>query len=280
MKGCTNYTEEATRWTQLTKGQGKRPLLFRAILVLLIAVGAGLALIVFWPDSSDEGFAVVSAGDASNSATAKGAGASEGAEEGASPGGTASASEGASTPSSSAGRPNDGNGGKDTPQATGTPIVIYLTGAILNPGVYELTQESRIYDAITLAGGLVEGSAINYINPAAPLKDGQHVHIPSVEEIESGEAARIVAGGAVGMGGASMGAAGPGAETGQAEQIVNLNTADSTQLETLPGVGMATAKRIIDYREKYGPFASVDELKNVSGIGEKKFAELADKVCV
>jgi competence protein ComEA len=160
------------------------------------------------------------------------------------------------------------------------PLFVYLTGAVITPGVFELEQGARLNDAIEQAGGLAEGAATSYINLAAPLMDGQHVHIPSAAEIESGEAAKIAAGGAsTPATGATAATAGSSAATA-GEQKVNINTADNAELETLPGVGVATAQRIIDYREKNGLFTSVEGLKDVSGIGEKKYAELADRICV
>jgi competence protein ComEA len=130
---------------------------------------------------------------------------------------------------------------------------------------------------VLLAGGLTADASANYINLASPLQDGAHLHIPTQDEVSTGEADRIAAG--------SLPAAAPSAEAtltdgGSLDQKVNINTADTKQLVTLPGIGEALAKRIVDYRSKNGSFASVEDLKNVSGIGDKKFEELADKICV
>jgi competence protein ComEA len=264
MKGCTSYTDEATDWKQ---SKGRRPVLLRvAVIVVVVAVVAAL-VIVYWSDAADEGFAIASVGDTSAEATSTAADA---------------ASAGADAPPST--QPD--TAAQDMRQVEArAPLIVYLTGAVVNQGVYELDQGARINDVIMLAGGLAEDSAANYINPAASLGDGQHIHIPTLAEIESGEAVRIAAGGAVGLGGASTGTAGS-AETGSGgdaasgERKVNINTADNAELESLPGVGVATAQRIINYREKNGAFTSVEDLMNISGIGEKKYADLVDRVCV
>jgi competence protein ComEA len=237
------------------------------VLISILVVAVIIAVVIFWPRISDEGFAVASAPAETdkNEASALAATSEEA--------GTASSEE------------------KDQVQAASNgTFAIYLTGAVVKPGVYELRQGSRINDAIELAGGLAEDAASNYVNLAAQFQDGQHVHIPTLAEIESGEAARIAAGGATGAAEASgqAGASGQQAEgsngsseaSAQAGQKVNINTANSTELETLPGIGVATAQRIIDYREKNGNFKSIEGLKDVSGIGEKKYADLVDKVCV
>jgi competence protein ComEA len=261
MKGCTNYTDEATRWVRPT---GKRITPIRVLLICALGMAVVLVVTVFWPRAADEGFTVASAAEKDSERDAK-------ADSGANLDSASDASTLGEQPDASSAEASQGG---NLPALT-----IYLTGAVSNPGVYELSQGARLNDAVGLAGGLAEGSAANYINLAVVLQDGQHLHIPFQEEIESGEAARIEAGGATGTTGIS-GATGSGsAGLSQGEQKVNINTADSAELESLPGIGVATAQRIIDYREKNGLFGSIEELKNVSGIGEKKYAELADKVC-
>ncbi|MDR2587656.1 MAG: ComEA family DNA-binding protein [Coriobacteriales bacterium] len=250
MKGCMDYTEEARNWTQ---SPDRRSLLPRAVLIVMLGILVGFVLIVFWPRSADEGFAVTVAEEASEENTAAAV-----AEEAPAP------AEGET---------------QDRPKGL---LSVYLTGAVASPGVYELAASSRLNDAVAMAGGLIENSATEYVNLAALLEDGQHIHIPTTAEIESGEAERIVTAGAQapvvsGAGGSSGGSA---AGATVAAQKVNINTADNAELETLPGIGVATAQRIVDYRAKNGAFGSVEDLKNVSGIGDKKYAELVDKICV
>ncbi|MDR2106661.1 MAG: ComEA family DNA-binding protein [Coriobacteriales bacterium] len=260
MKGCTNYTDEATHWTQPARG---KPSLPRMFIVFILGLMVVLVAFIVWPKSPNEGFAVAPVGDAPAAGSAEG---------------TAVGQAGALPISEKPGM--DAVDGQANGQAEkAAPLVIYLTGAVVTPGVYELEQAARLNDAIERAGGLAEGAAASYINLAVTLEDGQHIHIPSEAEIESGEAARIAAGGTGAAAGVTADA-GVARGSVQGEQKVNINTANAAELESLPGVGVATAQRIIDYREKNGPFASVEGLKDVSGIGEKKYAELADRVCI
>ncbi|MDR1184538.1 MAG: helix-hairpin-helix domain-containing protein [Coriobacteriales bacterium] len=262
MKGCTNYTDEATRWGRPT---GKKITLVRVLLICALGMAVVFAITVFWPKAADEGFTVAAAVEKDVEKDTK-------ENSDTNPNNASDAS--------SSGEQSDMSSLEAAQSGNLTALTIYLTGSVINPGVYELRQGARLNDAVGLAGGLAEGSATNYINLAVLLQDGQHFHIPSQEEIESGEAARIETNGATGSTGI-LGTAGSGSVgVSQGEQKVNINTADSTQLESLPGIGVATAQRIIAYREKNGNFASIEELKNVSGIGEKKYEELADKVCV
>ena len=262
MKGCTDYSEEARRWRE--PGTGKaRPV----HLLIILAVVALLALTTWllWPKPATEGFSLTPAGahPSTTADTKQAAGTS---------GGQLSATEFISDAGTGQAASADA-----TAAATDGGITVYLTGAVPNPGVYKLSGGARLNDAVLLAGGLTADAAANYINLASPLQDGAHTHIPTQDEVGSGEADRIVAG-SLGTGPAQAAAA-PTAG-GELNQKVNINTADNKQLITLPGIGEALAKRIVDYRTKNGSFTSIDDLKNVSGIGEKKFEELADKICV
>ena len=134
-------------------------------------------------------------------------------------------------------------------------VVVYVTGAVRNPGVISMTPGSRVIDAVNLLGGPTETANLNGINLAAPLADGQQVHVPSREESE--------------------GAPAPGRSPGGK---ININTADAAALDTLPGVGPGTAQKIIDYRKTKGPFSSLEDLKKVPGIGENKYQNLKDKI--
>jgi competence protein ComEA len=159
-------------------------------------------------------------------------------------------------------------------------IFVDVCGAVRSPAVYELGPGSRVYEAIEAAGGLAEAADIRYINRAAALVDGDRVYIPTAEEVASGEPLP----GSAGLVGASSGAAqgGQSAANGGSDGTaqVNINTADATALQTLNGVGPATAQKILDYRDQHGPFAKIEDLKNVSGIGEKTFEKLKDHIRV
>lgn len=153
--------------------------------------------------------------------------------------------------------------GQATPDgAKGTPVVVDVSGAVKRPGVYRLTTEDRVEDALERAGGATRRADLSTINRASKLEDGRQILVPT-------RAKAAVAAPAAG-GPAPSSPAGP----------VNLNSATLEQLETLDGVGPATAQKIIDYREQHGGFKSVDELDQVSGIGEKRLAALRDHVTV
>ena len=147
-----------------------------------------------------------------------------------------------------------------TTTAPAGPVVVHVAGAVNHPGVQRLPAGSRVIDAVDAAGGLRPDADAGRVNLAAELTDGTQVYVPAVGE-------------AVATGTAGAGAA---ADAG----LVDLNIADATALETLPGIGPATAAAIIDHRERNGPFASVEGLLEVRGIGEAKLAQLRDLVRV
>lgn len=147
------------------------------------------------------------------------------------------------------------------PGPSPAPILVHVAGMVRRPGVYELTEGDRVIDAIEMAGGAKGKAALDALNLAATLTDGQQVLVP-----------RSGGGGVGGPGVAAPGAPG--------EQKVNVNTADPSTLETLPGIGEVLAQRIVDHREEHGPFTSVDQLIDVSGIGEVTLEELRDLVTV
>ena len=131
-------------------------------------------------------------------------------------------------------------------------LTVYVCGAVVHPGVYELPAQSRVYEAVALAGGMSEEAALTAVNQAELLADEQMIVIPTVEEQQAETAG-----------------------TGMDEQgIVNINTADLEELKTLPGIGDSKARSIISYREKNGAFGAVQDIKNVDGIGDGVFAKL------
>ena len=124
-------------------------------------------------------------------------------------------------------------------------------------------------DAVDAAGGFAEGASEEALNLARPLNDGEQVLVPSVED-----AARTVAGAGGAADSASVAAG------SSADARVNINTASVAELQTLNGIGEATARKIVSDREANGPFAAIEDIKRVSGIGDKKFESLKDSICV
>ncbi len=152
-------------------------------------------------------------------------------------------------------------------------IVVHVAGEVKKPGVYRLPPGSRVVDAVNLAQP-TEHSALDYLNLAAPLQDGQQIMVYSLEEIKQ----RDVSGG---IGNSSpLAAAGSGTSYGTAPGRININNAGRAELESLPGIGPSLAQRIIDYRAKHGPFLSIEDVQNVSGIGEKRFEQIRELICV
>jgi len=162
-------------------------------------------------------------------------------------------------------------GGPSPPGATPTPsqVVVDVAGWVRKPGVYSFSQGERAVDAIRKAGGARTGADLTSINLAALLSDGEQI---IVGKAGSGTPVSSTSTGSSGVGGGS-GAPGPGSP-------VNLNTATLEQLESLPGIGPAFAQRILDYRTQHGSFRTVDDLLNVSGIGDKRLADLKPDVTV
>ncbi|MEI7645612.1 MAG: ComEA family DNA-binding protein [Chloroflexales bacterium] len=143
-------------------------------------------------------------------------------------------------------------------------LIVYVSGAVVAPDVYRLPGGARVKDAVLAAGGLSDNAASEDVNLAAPLSDAQHVHIPRI-----GEAAPVAAAGTP----VSADQPAPGG-------LIDLNHASAADLVDLPGIGQAIADRIVAYREQQGPFQSVEDLQNVTGIGAKLFAKISPLVTV
>lgn len=144
-----------------------------------------------------------------------------------------------------------------------------VDGAVVRPGLYRLKDGARVSQAIDAAGGLTVEADVTGLNRASKITDGQKIYVPTVGEQQAAAA----------VGGAESSAATtPGA--GSSSGLVNINTASAAELQTLSGIGPSMAQSIIDDRSKNGPFASVDDLMRVSGIGEKKLAKIKDCICI
>jgi competence protein ComEA len=136
-------------------------------------------------------------------------------------------------------------------------IVVHMAGAVVRPGLYFMEEGSRLGDALEMCGGPLPDADIDALNLAEKLRDGQKIYVP--------------------LKGAGLPS---GSAPPTSSDKVNINLATQKELEELPGIGPTLAKSIIDYREKNGGFKSVEELKKVKGIGEKRFEEIRDKVTI
>lgn len=182
-----------------------------------------------------------------------------------------------SEPFSGAG-PGDGSAGPSVDAAGGPavddpqdqPALVHVAGAVRRPGVYRLPAGARVNDAIHRAGGARGGADLDLVNLAAKVSDGQQILVP-----------RRASPGATAAGAASSVApAGTPAAGAAAAPPLDLNSATAEQLDTLDGIGPATAQKILEYRTAHGGFRSVEELAQVPGIGPKKLAALQDRVHV
>ncbi len=137
------------------------------------------------------------------------------------------------------------------PTSTPAKLVVYVSGAVMTPGIYSLPTGSRVGDAIQAAGGLATGAETDTVNLAMPLKDGDQISIPGTVNPSHVIASRI-----------------------------NINTATADELATLPGIGPTTATNIIDYRLQHGPFQSIQDIQNVPGIGPETFAMIENYISI
>lgn len=169
-------------------------------------------------------------------------------------------------------------------------IIVHVSGAVNKEGIVELEENSRISDAIDKAEGLKENADTKNINLAFKLEDGMKIYIPTIGESREqnkqngqsqnqtlmDETSKYVT--------SSSGVVQEEQTNGQSEQKknekININTATQTQLETLPGIGPSTSLKIVNYREENGKFKNIEDIKEVSGIGDAKYENIKDLICV
>jgi competence protein ComEA len=147
-----------------------------------------------------------------------------------------------------------------SPTSSPALLIVDVAGAVRTPGVYEFAEGERVVDAIERAGGPRPKADLSLLNLAAPLVDGTQILVPKFGPAVTGV----------------PGETAPGSATG----LININTASTTELETLSGIGEVLAATIVEYRTQNGPFASVDDLLDVSGIGPATLEEIRDQVTV
>ena len=152
-------------------------------------------------------------------------------------------------------------------------IVVHITGGVKKPGIVKLKEDSRIEDAIEAAGGLSEDSDIANVNLAYQLEDGVKVRIPTIDDKKSKTETYITE-----DSGDNVILEDEQVEGKSSSSLVNINKANQSELETLPGIGPSLASRIIDYRDSKGKFSKIEDIKNVTGIGDSKFANIKDLI--
>ncbi len=135
-------------------------------------------------------------------------------------------------------------------------ILVYVCGAVMEPGVVELEATARVIDAVNLVGGMLPEADAAYLNLAGKLTDGEKIYVPTIIETEAWKKEQMQV------------------------DIVNINTADKDELCTLSGIGESKAEDIIAYREKNGSFKKKEELMNISGIKESLFEKIVDKITI
>lgn len=145
-------------------------------------------------------------------------------------------------------------GASDSSPPPGSRVTVHVAGAVRSPGVYEVDLGARVVDAMTAAGGPLPRAAIDVVNLAAPVTDGERIYLPAVGEVVDPVAM----------------SSGADASSSSSTALVNVNTATAEQLDTLPGVGPSTAAAIIARRDEIGRFVSEDDLLSVPGIGPAK----------
>ncbi|MBO5412718.1 MAG: helix-hairpin-helix domain-containing protein [Clostridia bacterium] len=148
-------------------------------------------------------------------------------------------------------------------------IILHITGEVNFPGIIEIEEGSRLANAIEAAGGLTENADINKINLAYVVKDGQKINIPNVNSVDTSSYITEDIGENIII-----------EDINSNTNLVNINTATQTELETLTGIGPSTALKIIKYREENGKFTTIEDIKNVPGIGDSKFESIKEEICV
>lgn len=144
-------------------------------------------------------------------------------------------------------------------------IYVYLCGAVVNPGVYQLVEGSRLYEAIEVAGGMLEDADVTCQNLARVLQDGEQIQILTKSEMEAMEEAGIFT---------------QTGNTTSSNGLVNINTATVQELTTLSGIGESRAQAIVEYRESNGLFKNIEGIKQVTGIKEGLYEKIKDKITI
>jgi competence protein ComEA len=147
------------------------------------------------------------------------------------------------------------------PPPTPSPLRVHVNGAVQNPGIYTLPADSIVQDAINAAGGLTQSAVLHNLNLASPLEDGELIYINSPDESGQGNLLSSTL-------------------LNPDTPKINLNIATASEMELLPGIGPSLAQKIIDFRQENGPFETIEDLLDVSGIGPSKLEEIREHVVI
>ena len=154
-------------------------------------------------------------------------------------------------------------------------ITVYISGQVAKEGVVTLSSDKRLADAVEKLGGLTKNADTNNINLAMKLEDEKHYIIPKEGEViqNNSDSTQVTSN-------KDNNSSNNATQSDSQGSKININTADLKQLDNIPGVGEATANKILSYRDENGEFKSIEEIKNVNGIGDKKFKNMKDLICV
>ena len=155
---------------------------------------------------------------------------------------------------------------------------IHVAGAVKSPGVYNLPSSSRVIDAIEKAGGATENADLDQINLADYISDGQKIEVPSLKQGNTSSNYKLITDKLEQLDSNKNDSMNE--KSSAKSDLVNINTADSSELQSLPGIGATIAKNIVEYRKENGNFETIEDLKNVSRIGDKTFDRLKDLITV
>ena len=233
-----------------------------SMLALVVAVGCAFLLRVLWAERSSSAPDVAPGPSRSVQVV----------------GGTATAAARTTTDPSTGAVSGAVSGAPSGGPTSGAELVVHVVGQVVHPGLVRLRPGARVADALTAAGGTRAGADVAALNLARLVVDGEQIRVPEPGESPAAGPAAGGAGGAGSSGAGVAGGAGMSGSSGGSNGPVSLNAADAAALDTLPGVGPVLAQRIIDWRTEHGRFTSVDELGEVSGIGDKLMGQLRPKV--
>lgn len=145
-------------------------------------------------------------------------------------------------------------------------LFVHVSGSVVSPGLYELAAGARVADAVNAAGGFADDAATGSVNLARTLEDGEQIAVASQSQQPDSPQAD--------------GGAGAATPVASSSGLVNINTASAVELTSLPGIGEATAAKIVADRQANGPYKTIEDLKRVSGVGDRKFEALSTLICV